>query len=503
MARLKRPMRQSVLDETGVRRTLAGGPGAFADFGVGDAPVFLGLGPDPAVAVALAGGRPAAYVECPAFAAAMDKDWAAAIPADWRRLEPAGLTPARAAASRFHLYRQNTRLFPSFWGPIWAAVQLALLPRPAHVPASPAVVLLRSPAGLLEPELARALAALGRPVSDIAAADSAKALAGVLAREKPSAALCVNGAGLDDDGLVAQLLFAAGVPLAIWFVDNPFHVLSRFRGRFWQQATLCVTDASFIDPLTALGAARAIHLPLAASNHFFTACPTPGLAAAAVFVGSSAFAGRDSFFAGCHIPDALAGEARDLAAGGGRPDFFWWTRRLGLGPLWPGKTARLAGCGAEAASLDHRRQILDALAGSVPLTVYGDAGWRNLLTAGVTLGGPVAYFGPLAGLYAGAGLSVNATSLLLPRGLTQRHFDVWAAGGCLISDATPGLDLFPARLTAPIAFGTPAEAAGLAASLLADPGRRGELTALWRAHIAAGHRYEHRLTTLLARLPRD
>ena len=430
----------------------------------------------------------------------MGRDWAGAIPAGWQRLDPSGLTPARLAASRLYLYRQNTRLYPSFWGPLWARVQLALLPRPDSVPASPALLLFRSPGGLLEPELARAAAALGRPVAEVPATGSVKAAATILAREKPALALCVNGVGLDDDGLVAELLLAAGVALAVWFVDNPFHVLGRFRSRFWQRATLCVTDDSFLTPLRALGASRVVHLPLAASEHFFGASPTPGLSDRAVFVGRSAFAGRDAFFAGCRTPEALAGQARKMTAAGERPDFFWWARRLDLGPYWPGKAVRQAGCAAEAAGLAQRTAVLQAIGHSAPLTVYGDPGWRELLPPGTDLRGPVDYYGALPGLYAGAGVSVNVTSLLLPRGLTQRHFDVWAAGGCLLSDATPGLDLFPPQLAAPIRFPTPMAAGRLAAALLADPGRRGELTAAWLEHIAAGHRYEHRLTTLLAAL---
>ncbi|KHK01786.1 glycosyltransferase family protein [Desulfovibrio sp. TomC] len=503
MASLNRPARLSVIDETGEKRTLAGGPGAYAAFGDGDRLIFLGLGPDPAEAVALADGRPAAYVECPAFAAAMGTTWTKAIPDAWPRLDPAELAPLRAGAARFYLYRQNTRLFPSFWGPLWARVQLALLPRPESAPQSPTVLLFRDPAGMLEPQLARSLARLGRPVAAIPATDSAQAVAAVLGREKPALALCVNGTGLDDDGLVAELLRAAGVPLVLWFVDNPFHVLGRFRSRFWQWATLCVTDDSFLAPLWALGAGNAIHLPLAASDHFSGASPTPGLSDRAVFVGRSAFAGRDAFFADCRIPEALAGQARDMAEAGKRPDFFWWADHLGLGALWPGKSARQAGCGAETAGLAQRAAVLTAVGEDAPLTVYGDPGWRELLPPGTDVRPPVDYYGALPGLYAGAGVSVNVTSLLLPRGLTQRHFDVWAAGGCLITDATPGLTLFPAKLTAPIRYASPPAAGRLAADLLANPNRRKDLTAAWQEHITAGHRYEDRLAALLASLSVD
>ena len=500
MAHMDRPNRAVVIDEAGARRTLAAGEAAFEALTAGGRPLFLGLGPDPGVAAALAGGQPADWLECPDFEAAMGPAWLTCLPAGWRRLTPDELTPGRVRDARVIRYRQNSRLFPSFWGPVLARIQLALLPGPDQAARTPGVILPRPAKGLLEPEIARALTVLGRPAIDIAPEACPAALAALLARETPSALLSINGAGLDDEGISAALAAEAGVPLAIWFVDNPFHILGRFRGGFWKQALLAVTDDSFIEPLHRLGAARTLHLPLGASAHFLAAAPTPGLADRAVFVGRSAFAGRDTFFAGCRLPDGLTDMARAMVADGGRPDYFWWPEKLGAGPLWPGKAGRAAGLGAETASLALRAGALAAVAGAVPLAVYGDAGWRELLPESVTLRPPVDYYGALPGIYAGAGVTLNATSLLLPRGLTQRHFDVWAAGGCLITDATPGLELFPTGLTAPVCYASPGQAGALAASLLAQPRRRADLAASWREAIAAGHRYEHRLAALLERL---
>jgi len=100
-------------------------------------------------------------------------------------------------------------------------------------------------------------------------------------------------------------------------------------------------------------------------------------------------------------------------------------------------------------------------------------------------------------MYASARCVVGATSPLLPRGLTQRHFDVWAAGGRLVSDATPGLELFPRELTAPITYKTPAHLAGAVAALEeAGPG----LAQAWRELILNKHTYSHRIRTILERI---
>ena len=154
----------------------------------------------------------------------MPPPWQAAIPTHFQALAPEDLTPGRIARSRFYLYRQNLRLFPSFWGALWARIQLALLPAPPARPdgAGP-VLLVRTAGGLLEPELARGLTALGRTVTALPAENTVTVLREILARETPALFLCVNGAGLDADGLCPALLAAAGVRLAVWFVDNPFH----------------------------------------------------------------------------------------------------------------------------------------------------------------------------------------------------------------------------------------------------------------------------------------
>ena len=85
----------------------------------------------------------------------------------------------------------------------------------------------------------------------------------------------------------------------------------------------------------------------------------------------------------------------------------------------------------------------------------------------------------------------------MPHGLTQRHFDVWAAGGCLLTDATPGLTLFPEELTRPVTYATAEAIPDLANALEHD---RNGLVQAWRECIAREHTYTHRVRTLLARI---
>ena len=69
--------------------------------------------------------------------------------------------------------------------------------------------------------------------------------------------------GLDPFGRRFHLLNRAGVKVAVWCVDNPFHLLTAIRSDFWRQTILMVTDDWFCAPLRACGAKTVFHLPLA------------------------------------------------------------------------------------------------------------------------------------------------------------------------------------------------------------------------------------------------
>ncbi|WMW65518.1 glycosyltransferase [Nitratidesulfovibrio liaohensis] len=535
-----------------------------------DAPaevVVLGPGPNPATARralegALAGLRktdarsgkhsaPAVHViECPAFIHHMEEatrgTWRAAIPVGWTLAAPDDFPPDRLARALVVVYREAERLFPTFWGPLLGAARavrmapaLALPPKGMAGHAGPrsarsrTVLLPGTEGSLLLPELESALAAEGltprRADPDTLHAD----LPRLLADQRPDLLLSVNLQGLDAWGERFHLLRACGVDVAIWCVDNPFHLLSALRGPWWRGALLCVTDASFIPLLRAHGAQRVLHLPLATGPEFFGPPPSAeGHAAGTtqpspagmpplnpvVFVGRSAFPGKGGFFAGQRIAPALLDEALGLLDTPGlrpdfhcRPDFHWWTMRLGIAQLWPGNAVRAAGLGAEECALARRVRCLNAAAPH-GLTVFGDAGWLPLLPPGTDLRPPVDYYATLPDVYRAARWSLNVTSLLLPAGLTQRHFDVWAAGGFCITDDTPGLDIFPEELRREIAF-SPARSGGNATAppaatgdapglgallhrLEGDPTLRADLAAAWRAHILSHHTYRHRVRAL-------
>ena len=497
------PLRARLPDFAGRSLTLPDTPDAWERLNPGAARrnvLLLGLGPGdpqelPFVRAALERGGTVFWVEDDGtlnqlHPAGMDAP-------GWQRLSPR--EAVELAGADIYLYRPGLRLAPNFWGPLagrFEAAAAALSSAPAR---APAVWLPGDGTQLLHRELQQALQESGfTPVSGPAPGGAAS-LSAAWGGRLPAFTLSVNMRGLDADGRIFHACRALDVPVAIWFVDDPWLVLSAARLPWWQEAHLFVTDASFLPGLAAAGA-RSVHpLPLAVAPHMWRPLPDAAEAArlgrlAPRFVGRAAFPQRERFFAAARVPEDLLTEALALTDVYAEParlaNFRWWAERLQV-RLWPGHEVRAAGLGAERCAQANRARWI-AVGLPLGLRVTGDALWRELVP-GCRPEAPVDYYGRLPALYREASAVLNATSLLIPQSLSQRHFDVWAAGGLLLSDATRGLDIFPAELTEPITLTSRAGLGPRLAALAANPQAARDLRQAWREHLRAAHTYGHRL----------
>ena len=545
-----RPQRVRLPDFAGRAVSLPDGPEAWACRGRGDAVLLLGLGPKAGAGLSqvlplLADALAVYWLESPQVGHALEAWRREAgtlprepLPAQWRAVT-AEQAVALAGQCRCCIYTPGLRLDPEFWGPLLGRVDAALaLPASAAQAGGPMtaagrggfpgvgaaahgpVLLPGNDGQLLHQELRKALAecgfgpvvdALPQPSFGMGGAQAAceddflPRWRDLLQRGKPAFLLSVNMRGLDAGGRVFELCRALGIPVVLWFVDNPWHVLSGARLPWWRDAHIFVTDAGFADGLRACGAGRVFHLPLAVAPHMWRDLPNVAPSSINIepplFVGRSAFPEKERFFAAASVPQALEAEAaRLLEASTGpqdAPHFFWWHDKLG-GTLWPSYDVRRPGLGAErCAQANRRRWLLAAGAGKVGgLRVIGDDGWRPLLP-GAEILPPVDYYTALPEVYARAEAVLNVTSLLLPQSLSQRHFDVWASGGLLLSDATSGLEIFPAELTEPMTLRGPGDFMVRCAWFRAHPQAAYDLRRAWREHLRAQHGYKQRIQQII------
>ncbi|WP_051434468.1 glycosyltransferase family protein [Desulfonatronum lacustre] len=510
--RKTRPQRIQVLDQFGRRKSLPGDPKQYRILYAGDGAansgvLLLGIGPDPDVVVDMLRDQgDVAYLECPELQRQMQHQapsgHRAALPARWRPVTLHDLDDPDLISRTILFYGPGLTLFPDFWSPALARIALRRLSPPtaqdknlAWLPASEHRLLAR--------ELTRAFTSQGLTVRLVPESMSPRETLGRLKEERPDLFFSVNFQGLDPQGQNHALLRHAGVQVCVWCVDNPFHLLTGLRSAYWKQCRLFVTDDWFIPRLLEQGATQVAHLPLAAAEHFLhPATPSPSkedwseLHRRVVFVGRSAFPGKERFFAGCAVPENLEPRAAAFMAQGGRPDFSWWWKQLRFPALWPGQAARQVGFAAEEFSRRRRAAYLQAAGRDGNLTVFGDAGWNDLLEKS-DVRPEVDYYGPLAQIYRQARVTLNLTSLLLPHGLTQRNFDVWAAGGFLLTDHTPGLAIFDPELIREVTFTTQTSLHDRIRRLDDDPPLAGHLKHAWRDHILTKHLYTQRIVTVL------
>lgn len=495
------PLRTQLPDFAGRPLTLPEAASAWERIGPegdGGDVLLLGLGPGdpqelPFVRAALARGGTIFWVEEPRTLSMLHP--AGMDAPGWRELTPG--EAANLSGADIYLYRPCLRLAPDFWGPLAGHIESRAL---SSAPTRPPVVWLPGDdSQLLHRELRQALEESGFTPLSGPAPGGAAGLSQAWGGRVPAFALSVNLRGLDADGRIFHACRALGVPVALWFVDTPWHVLSAARLPWWEEAHLFVTDASFVPGLAAAGA-RSVHpLPLAVAPHMWRPLPDAVEAGrlaqlAPRFVGRAAFPLRERFFAAARVPEELLARALTLTDENAEParqaNFHWWAERLHVRP-WPGHEVRAAGLGAErCAQANRARWIASGL--PLGLRVTGDGLWRDLVP-GCEPEAPVDYYGSLPAIYREASAVLNATSLLLPQSLSQRHFDVWAAGGFLLSDATRGLDIFPDELTRPITLTSREGLAPRLAALAANPQHTRDLRQAWREHLSAAHTYGHRL----------
>ncbi len=464
--------------------------------------------------------------------------------AQWQQQEQQQEKDTSSKPLIFWWYSYNTRLFPDFWWPLLGQVLQwqwsntcsvshgATESRSQNTSERPRQKILLGCAEnqLLEREVKQAFTELGYEVmpvrcggfSGCARAGDAVAQGRDISHAEPilhavheeNTALffSINAQGLDSEGKDFALLQALGIPVALWFVDNPWHILAALRLPWWKKTPLFATDASFIEPLQKEGAEKIFHLPLATAQHMWIVQEhdttqqqyrnTPHIKtakeASCVFVGRSSFPQKESFFAAAKVaPELLIQAQQCIREGKTLPHYHWWTKQMAMPSHWLHPALRSVGLGAEQSAQYQRVHWLNSFA-QESIAIFGDAQqWQKLLPSlsPTSFHESVDYYGELANLYSAAPAVLNVTSLLLPAGLTQRHFDVWAAGGFLYSNITQGLEIFPQELVQPMAFSTPEKMKKalhtLPHSVMQDL-KRG-----WQEELRAKHSYAQRMSFVL------
>lgn len=386
---------------------------------------------------------------------------------------------------------------------------------PAQAP--PRILLLTSQYFLLG-EVAAACARLGVPhlLLDLQAREMeldafVRLIDETLGSFRPDFVLTVNHLGLDREGVLAQLLDRAHLPLASWFVDNPHLILPLYRGREPERLALFTFDADTTDSLRAEGYRHVFFLPLGTDPTRFRPggrLPDPAWRSRVSFVGNSMLVKTARRLEAASPDSRILARFSELAAGFGESSErsalrFVATRHPELRPDIEAlgsdeRKLALETALAWQATLLYRRDCVTRLLPFAPLIV-GDPGWKDLLRdkdnwrSHPELG----YYADLPDFYPLSEINFNCTNRQMPGAVNQRVFDVPACGAFLLTDHRRQLeDLFePGREVA--CFREPAEIEGLVERFLAAPQERRRIAEAARRRVLSEHTYDRRITALI------
>ena len=437
-------------------------------------------------------------------------------------------------AWEFFLYKQNLALFPAFWSNILIHLEELFTKQyddddnddddgdnDENAPEqTPSIFVAGSSQDLIHQELCDAVTCLGytcltasTALQDFDKEDKNEVLSSItsmIRTKRPSLFLSINGRNLDDSGRIFYLLKQLKIPIAIWIADNPWNILSGFKQDWWKECLIYVTDESFVSMIKSHGAKAVHHLPLAGSTYSMqheNDAPDTNF----LYVGHSSFKNKDKFFSAVDKSDStlsvcknLVDKHFELIADKRESSLIDFHKIYGLlyptrnQLLWPGNDFRTVNHLTTETDNYQKAHWLDALAQHI--TIIGDNAWQGLLGKQLTLLPPVDYYSQLPAYYANAKFTLNITSLLMPSALTQRHFDVWLAGGFLLSSPTDGMDIFDSDMTNLITVQNPELALELSDQYIAKPNSYREVKLSMRNLILANHFYSHRLNTILSHI---
>jgi spore maturation protein CgeB len=339
-------------------------------------------------------------------------------------------------------------------------------------------------------------------------------LSRLLQKEDPDFILSINMKGFDGNGETGRTAERLGVPLVIWFVDDPRPILLNNRKHVRPKMTALCWEKEHIPFLRDAGFATVEYLPLACDPGMFsgasrTRSPGANVTTSLGFVGTSMvdrFAGaiRDKFL----WSDGLLPLVNDVCdtllsnpafqVYGSLPE---QAKKLGI-PLPFSDDHNLTWLAAyiiHQASMRKRRSIVSGLF-SLGIETFGDPdGWRELFGNTVVTHPNIDYRHELGSVYQRIAVNVNITSCQMPTSVNQRVFDIPMVGGFVISDDQKDLhELFDQPEIA--TYETIEDLQEKVRFYLANESARLKITGLAQKRILGEHTYVHRMQKIISLL---
>ena len=323
---------------------------------------------------------------------------------------------------------------------------------------------------------------------------------------KPGVVVSVNMLGFDGNGILAEHTCRSGIPVAVWFVDDPRPILLNQRKFITSNMVAFSWERAYIPWLQQQGFASVHSLPLATDPHRFNSDDSVSPSTMCGFVGSSMGGSFLNDIASKFIwKQEYRMIAEEVAA------------RILLNPLDEidqciEEACRMRGIPLlkndehtrtwlrsyiiHTASMLKRKRYISKLQQSGVETFGDPDGWCDLCGNGLTTHPDIDYYTGIADCYRSISININITSCQMPSALNQRVFDVPACGAFLLNDFQQDLDeLFSENEYA--VYKSPEELPEKVDFYLKNRQIRDAVVVAARKRILNEHTYLHRLRSLL------
>ncbi len=337
----------------------------------------------------------------------------------------------------------------------------------------------------------------------------------IIQREKPDFILSVNMKGFDGSGILNATAQRFGIPVVVWFVDDPHPILLQHCEYINDSMIALCWEKTFLPYLEKKGFSRVAYLPLATDPNLFSGSgSSPAAPRVPVgFVGSSMGDNfltdikRKFLWSDSLIP-LVEAISDNLLKNPALSVYSTIQQQLqDAGMTLPFSDDRnitwLCSLIIHTASMKKRKRIIGSL---IPLTIetFGDPeGWKQLLGDSLKTNPDLDYTTQLGNCYRDIAINLNITSCQMPSAVNQRVFDIPMAGSFVISDNQKDLEeLFEIDKEA-IAFNSPEELTDLITCYSNTETARHNIIKKAQIRIKKEHTYFHRIEALFSIIKND
>ncbi|GEM_PF-689534 len=266
-------------------------------------------------------------------------------------------------------------------------------------------------------------------------------------KEKPDFILSINMKGFDGSGTLPETASRYGLPLVVWFVDDPHPILLQQKQFISNRMTALCWEKAYIPYLKACGFGSVEYLPLAADPALFSASGPVSPTIPLGFVGTSMSGEylahiKTSFLWSDNLVPLVDKASEELLADPPKKISAVIHKAIDeLSINLPFTDERnftwLCSYIIHTASMKKRKATLMPLL-SCGIELFGDPdGWRELLGTTCVTHPAVDYNHQLCTTYRSIMVNLNITSCQMPSAVNQRIFDIPLSGSFVISDNQP------------------------------------------------------------------